>query len=316
VNQAVSDIGRKQALRASSPAEEKGLPACLNCGALLTGPFCAACGQRDVPSYPSLRELIIDAFSELSGWDGRLASTVRALVRHPGLLTREFLEGRRARYISPLRFYLVASLAYFLVAATAPNVTLSSGRTLFMGLHVGAAANGKVTGSGSGGTPGAQTLSPEDKAVALEQIERSPALVRPFLRRAVADPAGFRRGLLEALPRMFFVLLPVFAGIVALFYHGRKYPEHLYFAIHLHAFIFLALAACEALKFTRSFGILVVAALLVLVGIPIYATIAFRRVYGGSLAATVAKEVAIAVIYCAVSFATFVATIYWVSIVG
>jgi hypothetical protein len=81
-------------------------------------------------------------------------------------------------------------------------------------------------------------LSPEDKAVALEQIERSPALVRPFLRRAVADPAGFRRGLLEALPRMFFVLLPVFAGIVALFYHGRKYPEHLYFAIHLHAFVF------------------------------------------------------------------------------
>ena len=75
--------------------------------------------------------------------------------------------------------------------------------------------------------------------------------MQPMLRRAVEDPGGFKRGLLQTMPRMLFVLLPIFAGIVALFYHGRKYPEHLYFAIHLHAFIFLALAVTELLKFTR-----------------------------------------------------------------
>jgi hypothetical protein len=42
-------------------------PACLNCGAPLAGPFCAECGQRDVPPYPSVRELVVDAFWELSG---------------------------------------------------------------------------------------------------------------------------------------------------------------------------------------------------------------------------------------------------------
>ncbi|MGH9886011.1 MAG: DUF3667 domain-containing protein, partial [bacterium] len=91
--------------------------ACLNCGTPLHGQFCSSCGQRDVPPYPSVRELAVDAFWELSGWDGRFASTVRALARRPGMLTREFLEGRRARYISPLRLYLMASLVYFLISA-------------------------------------------------------------------------------------------------------------------------------------------------------------------------------------------------------
>src|SRR5215218_4083043 len=97
---------------------------CLNCGADLAGPFCAHCGQRDVPPYPSVRELAVDAFWELSGWDGRFMSTVRALINHPGMLTREFLEGRRARYLSPLRLYLLASLVYFVLASAAPNVNL------------------------------------------------------------------------------------------------------------------------------------------------------------------------------------------------
>jgi uncharacterized protein DUF3667 len=92
------------------------LSVCLNCGTPLRGPFCAGCGQRDVPPYPSVRELAIDAISEFSGWDGRLSQTLRTLIRRPGVLTREFLEGRRARYISPLRVYLTASLVYFVVA--------------------------------------------------------------------------------------------------------------------------------------------------------------------------------------------------------
>jgi hypothetical protein len=60
----------------------------LNCGTPLGGPFCSACGQRDVPPYPTVRELVVDAFWELSGWDGRFALTVRALLPRPGLLTR------------------------------------------------------------------------------------------------------------------------------------------------------------------------------------------------------------------------------------
>jgi hypothetical protein len=300
---------------------EARLPVCLNCGSPLSGPFCAGCGQRDVPPYPSVRELAVDAVSEFSGWDGRLAQTLRTLVRHPGVLTREFLEGRRARYISPLRVYLTASLVYFVLAASAPEVRLESGKIL--GLRVGATAKDdpnpmsradRVGASASRALETGDALTAAERAAALEDISRAPALMQPFLRRSVEDPGGLKRRILETMPRMLFVLLPIFAGILALFYRGRKYPEHLYFAIHLHAFIFLALAVSELLKFTQSVLLVSGASLIALISIPIYATLAFRRVYGGSLARTLLKEVAIAAIYALTAAGGFITTIYWVSV--
>ena len=300
---------------------EARLPVCLNCGSPLSGPFCGGCGQRDVPPYPSVRELAIDAVSEFSGWDGRLAQTLRTLVRRPGLLTREFLEGRRARYISPLRVYLTASLVYFVLAASAPEVRLESGKTL--GLRVGTTAKNdpnplsrpeRVGASASRALETGDALTAAERAAALEDIARAPALMQPFLRRTVEDPGGLKRRILETMPRMLFVLLPIFAGILALFYRGRKYPEHLYFAIHLHAFIFLALAVSALLKFTQSALLVSGASLIASIWIPIYATLAFRRVYGGSLARTLVKEVAIAAIYAVTAAVGFIIMIYWVSV--
>ena len=291
--------------------------ACLNCGASLTGAFCAACGQRDVPPYPSVRDLVVDAFWELSGSDGRFANTVRALVQRPGMLTREFLEGRRARYLSPLRLYLMASLAYFVLAAALPPREIDD-----------------VVVPGSNAVAGAPALSRPDRVAqelkravtarepvgvaerkaALADVEHAPSLMRPFLRRAIGNPAGFRRDLLEAVPRMLFVLLPIFAGIISLFYRRRNYPEHLYFAIHLHSFVFLALGASALVKFTHVLPLVRVASAVALFWIPVYATLAFRRVYGGSVVRTLVKEAAIGAIYGVTSFAAFIATLYWVSI--
>lgn len=299
-------------------------PTCLNCGATLTGTFCSACGQRDVPPYPSVRELAVDAFWELSGWDGRFASTVRALVARPGKLTREFLEGRRARYISPLRLYLMCSLVYFLGAATAPNVTLESGKSLFMGLRVtptltdssGPSRPERVGNAASQAFQSQQPITEAQRAEVLDDIKRAPSFMQPFLRRAVTDPSGFRRSILEAMPRMLFALLPVFAAIVALFYRGRKYPEHLYFAIHLHAFAFLAFALIEIAKFTRVPTVVVIASTLSFLAIPVYATLAFRFAYGGSVIRTLSKELGIGAIYFVTSIAAFFTMIYVVSVMG
>ena len=303
---------------------ERPSPACLNCGAVLDGRFCAECGQRDVPPYPSVRELALDAVTEFSGWDGRLSSTLRNLVRRPGLLTVEFLEGRRARYVSPLRLYLSTSLAYFLLAAAAPNIGLSDGddgtlrvtatRTETNSSTSRAARVGQAAGTAL--EKGEEALSEAERDSALRDIERAPAPMRPFLRRAVADPAGFKSGIREAVPRMLFVLLPIFAGIVAIFYRGRKYPEHLYFAIHLHAFIFLALVVSALFKFLHIPAVAAAASFATMIWIPVYAVVALRRVYGGSVPRTVAKGVAIAGIYAVTAMVAFGLVVYWVSIWG
>ncbi|HMI55012.1 MAG TPA: DUF3667 domain-containing protein [Gemmatimonadaceae bacterium] len=295
---------------------------CLNCSVSLTGPFCSVCGQRDVPPYPTLRELSMDAVSEFSGWDGRLAKTLRELIRRPGMLTQEFLEGRRVRYISPLRLYLMASLIYFLLAAAAPDIRLKSGKTEFLGLQVGTSVGTGSVGSRPERVANAATeaiesqnaLSETEREAALKDIAHAPAFMQPLLRRAVEDPSGLKRRMFETIPRMLFVLLPIFAGILALFYRRRKYPEHLYFAIHLHAFIFLALATAELLKFTRLPVLVALGSALAVLSIPIYATQALRRVYGGSLRKTLVKELGIAAIYGLTAIVAFVVTIYWVSI--
>ena len=299
------------------------LASCLNCHAPLAGPFCSECGQRDVPPYPSVRELVVDAFSEFSGWDGRLATTVRGLITRPGRLTREFLEGRRARFISPLRLYLTASLVYFVLAATTPDVRLEDGTAMFVGLRVtnfpsdSTGSRAQRVGAAAGtALDSGQPLDAATRDSLLAEISGAPTPMQPFLRRAVLDPVGLKRSVLEALPRMLFAQLPVFAGIVAVFYRGRKYPEHLYFAIHLHAFVFLALSLAEVSKFTGSPVVVGIVAAISLLSLPVYATLAFRANYGGSVTATLAKELGIGAIYAATCAVGFIATIYWVSLFG
>lgn len=309
----------------ATPAAEHWLNAdrsarCLNCGAPLNGPFCAQCGQRDIPPYPTVRELATDALSEFSGWDGRLLNTVRSLVARPGVLTHEFLEGRRARYISPLRLYLSASVVYFLLTAAVPEINFENGRSV-SGLRIGvtkgtasSTAAERVADAANDAMGKGQPITEAEKQQALKDIQRAPKLMQPFLRRVVADPDGFKRGLFETMPKMLFALLPIFAAIVAVFYHGRKYPEHLYFAIHLHAFIFLALSLNVVAKFPAWAPLAIAASLAVLIWIPIYATLAFMRVYGGSLASTLIRELGIAALYSVTAVVALILTLYWVSV--
>jgi hypothetical protein len=90
-------------------------PNCLNCGAAVRGRFCIDCGQTTDTHVPTLAEVIGDAITSLFNLDSRLWRTGTALFFKPGMLTREFLAGRRARYVPPLRLYLVLSVLTFLV---------------------------------------------------------------------------------------------------------------------------------------------------------------------------------------------------------
>lgn len=100
-------------------------PACLNCGAPIRGQYCDACGQRASTRLISLWELVRDAFGDLFELDSRLWRTMVPLLVRPGLLTRDYLRGRRARYMPPFRMYLVLSLVFFIVAFFDPHQSLA-----------------------------------------------------------------------------------------------------------------------------------------------------------------------------------------------
>jgi hypothetical protein len=89
---------------------------CAECEATLIGPYCHACGQpRRRPDDLTLRRFLRAGAHEVSGVDTKLVRSLAALVRHPGRLTREFLAGRRGRWVGPLQLYLLVSATFFLV---------------------------------------------------------------------------------------------------------------------------------------------------------------------------------------------------------
>ena len=96
---------------------------CGNCNAPLTGPYCAQCGQHAHESARSLGALFHDAWHVITHVDGRFWSTLWLLLTRPGQLTLEFFADRRARYLPPVRLYLVVSIVLFgLLSLTSRNV--------------------------------------------------------------------------------------------------------------------------------------------------------------------------------------------------
>jgi hypothetical protein len=87
---------------------------CLNCETALTGPFCARCGQHDVDYHRSFHHLAHDVLENLFHFDGKFLVSVAWLLARPGKLTNEFNAGRRASQVNPLRFYIFATVLFFL----------------------------------------------------------------------------------------------------------------------------------------------------------------------------------------------------------
>jgi len=94
--------------------------------------FCPRCGQkRPDPHDYSLGHFFHDAFHELFHVDGKIGRTFQTMLRTPGQITKDYWEGRRGRYLTPFRIYLLATAAFFvfgrIIAPEANPQTLPAG---------------------------------------------------------------------------------------------------------------------------------------------------------------------------------------------
>lgn len=87
---------------------------CLNCGAPLAGNFCSNCGQK-VHLHRSISGILHDLVHGVLHLDGKLWNTLPLLVFKPGKLTREYIEGKRARHVSPMAMFLFSVFMMFAV---------------------------------------------------------------------------------------------------------------------------------------------------------------------------------------------------------
>ena len=87
---------------------------CYACAAPVKGPYCYACGQKNDDCRRSIVSLFGEGVRDVVNLDGRFLRTVRAIFGRPGRYLRDYGRGVRSPYTPPVRFFLVATFAFFL----------------------------------------------------------------------------------------------------------------------------------------------------------------------------------------------------------
>jgi len=227
-------------------SSEAGSPRCLNCGAELTGAYCSHCGQEDTELRVSIKRLARDFMAEQLGLESKVPTTLWRLISKPGVLTKEYLSGKRVRSLLPLRLYLSASVVYFLLLAMP-----------FFGR--GFKSQLKMTGVDAAAIDSTGLKLDSSTTITIGQLDRgrlekstSNSTAGQFVRKRMKRFEGmtaqetvdlFKSSFIRYMPNAVFLLLPVFALILYTLYRktGRFYAEHLIFTLHIHAFAFIAL---------------------------------------------------------------------------
>lgn len=318
---------------------------CGNCQTPLDGPYCHQCGQPVQGLIRPLSGWIADFLDGVVQWDGRIPRTLAPLLLRPGFLTREYLAGRRVRYVTPVRLFLFLVILLFLAvnwfadigggvfddAALAPASADTARvervvawlpepqRRDVLDDALSPAMPDSVLTFDAG--PDDATREPlrlrwlgDDLNARLDQ-----AMMRmnANVQRANRDPRAFIEQMLAVAPQALILMLPLFAVVLKLSYVFRRrlYMEHLLVALHSHAFIALALLVIVALDVLAGGAWswlargLQWAVLAVCLWIPLNLLLTQKRVYGQGWPMTALKFTVIGSLYVVLLTAVSVITV-------
>ena len=245
------------------------MPPCPNCAAELNGLYCSHCGQARIgPNDLSARRFFHDLADETGGlrFKFKTLRSLRALLT-PGLLTSEYVAGRRQAYLTPLQLYFVGAALFFLAAPFA-GFTLTA---MMASDESGELASLVVARAADRG------LNPAMLA------QRFDLQVKSVYTLALGTGVIAVAGTLQLLCRS-----------------NLRFGAHLVFALHYYCFLYLATAATGAV---RQLGVLEdVAALLAVCLIGAYLFFALRLNYAGPTALTLLRWAAVLIVVLAFNY--------------
>lgn len=88
---------------------------CLNCGTIVHGRYCHTCGQENIVTHQNFTGLARHFIYDIFHFDGKFFDTLKNLLFKPGIVAKEYVKGRRASYLDPIRMYLFTSAVFFLL---------------------------------------------------------------------------------------------------------------------------------------------------------------------------------------------------------
>ncbi|MDB4922418.1 DUF3667 domain-containing protein [Mucilaginibacter sp.] len=265
---------------------------CLNCGTLLEGKFCHNCGQENLELKESFGHMMNHAVSDYFHFDHQFFHTLKPLLFKPGYLTNEYMAGRRAQYLHPVKMYIFISIVYFLLlfktghdvvkVNETPNKPVTSSKLIdsvnnaVLKNHSLSAAQKKALLDKIKKDGVKKDLTSDEKVVKRYKsgllVFSDDTTYAQYIANQQKLPEGKRDGFFDRLinkkgfeykakygtrskevffdelkhniPKMMFLMLPLFALILKVtFWRNKKfYVEHLIYSLHLHCFLFIFLA--------------------------------------------------------------------------
>ncbi|MES3020887.1 MAG: DUF3667 domain-containing protein [Pseudomonadota bacterium] len=286
---------------------------CHNCGAGVNYHYCAVCGQETRLHVASAREFLHEFIGHYVALEGKLWHSLWLLMLRPGVLTAEYIAGRRVRYVQPLRIYLTFSILFFaLIKYTGSDVNYIQQTEAEKKAAAAEFAKGADTARRNG-VP--ITLEGRDEVKFKTNIGTFNPAWETRLRQIWALPEVERTRLLQNaffsyVPYAVFALMPLFAFYLKLLYlgTGRRYGEHFLFALHANAFAFVMFGLIYMVpsQWARTGMALWLMS---------YLPMAMRRVYGGSVLATAARWGALMFVHLCSIFAAIALTLFLALIV-
>jgi Protein of unknown function (DUF3667) len=88
---------------------------CLNCGTIVQGKYCQNCGQENVVPHETFWHMVKHFLYDITHFDSKFFDSIKYLLLKPGFLPKEYIKGRRASYLNPVKKYVFTSAIFFLL---------------------------------------------------------------------------------------------------------------------------------------------------------------------------------------------------------
>lgn len=218
---------------------------CLNCGTPLTGAFCSACGQK-AHVHRSVRSFFQDFIAGLFNFEGKMWRTLPMLAWRPGEMTRRYIAGERARYISPVALYLFTVFAMFAVLNFTGALSPATGKHVQAGLKADLAENqtklAQLEAQRKADADAGKNVAALDRKIAKRKEDvadsqmvlsgkpfssgevdnETPSWIRPFIENARDNPDLTSMRVQDAASKYSWLLIPMSVPFLWLLFPFRR----------------------------------------------------------------------------------------------
>ncbi|MFN2261475.1 MAG: DUF3667 domain-containing protein [Psychroflexus sp.] len=273
--------------------------------------FCPECSQKNSSKKISFRDLLEELFASIFSYDSRLQRTLSTIFLSPGKITKEFIAGKRTKYVNPFRFFISVSIIFFLVFNWMESTEIAP-----------------IVMDGSVENEISERIDEESLDYSNLSFGKEPDRLLDFMRdhpqnayenaqktlgfedtfsmkvyynfllgafKLSQNPSAFLSYILPKLPFFFFFYIPVFTLLSWLIYIRRNfgYVDHLIFNYHQQSVFFIVVFVSLLIDYSFNLDTFVFA----LLGYAFYIYKALRRFYGQGRLKTFLKTTLLSLVY-------------------